>query len=306
MDVPAQRKLSGRSVVVLGCGYVGTAVARAALADGARVTALTRNAGVADGLAREGIATVVADLAGDTWHGRIPGAGALVLNCVSSGGGGLEAYRHSYVGGMESTVAWARGCGGADTIVYTSSTSVYPQGDGAVVTEASPTDGAGERGAILREAERRLADAGPGVCARWFVLRLAGIYGPERHHFVDQVRAGEAAGTGEHRMNLIHRDDIVGAVRAAWVAPAGAASAILNGADDAPTPKAEVVAWLAARLGVPVPRFTGVALSARRGQTPDRVIANARLKAVLGWAPRFPTFREGCESFLSRRPGADR
>jgi len=306
MPATAQRKLSGKHVIVLGCGYVGSAVAREAAAEGARVTALTRNAGTAAALRADGIAAVVADLAGSEWHDAIPGAGALVLNCVSSGGGGLDAYRHSYVGGMESTVAWARKRGPAETIVYTSSTSVYPQGGGAVVDETAPTDGAGERGAILREAERRLAEAGPAVCARWFVLRLAGIYGPERHHFVDQVRAGEAGGTGEHRMNLIHRDDIVAAVRAAWTAPAEAPSAIYNGADDAPTRKAEVVAWVAARLGVPMPRFTGEAISARRGQTPDRVIANGKLKAELGWAPRFPTFREGCESFLSRQPAPAR
>jgi nucleoside-diphosphate-sugar epimerase len=34
--------------------------------------------------------------------------------------------------------------------------------------------------------------------------------------------------------------------------------------------------------------------------TPDRVIVNARAKAVLGWAPQFPTFREGYENLLSR------
>lgn len=306
MSPAAQRKLYGKQVVVLGCGYVGSAVARAAVAAGATVTALTRNETTAAALRAEGVAMVTADLAGDGWHGAIEGAGALVLNCVSSGGGGLEAYRHSYVGGMASAVAWARKRGPAETIVYTSSTSVYPQGDGAVVDETAATEGAGERGTILREAERRLESAGPDVCARWFVLRLAGIYGPERHHFVDQVRAGEAAGTGAHRMNLIHRDDIVAAVVAAWTAPAATGSAVLNGADDAPTRKAEVVAWVAERLGVPLPRFSGEASSSRRGQTPDRVIANGKLKSVLGWVPRFPTFREGCESFLSRRPGAAR
>jgi nucleoside-diphosphate-sugar epimerase len=306
MSLPAQRKLSGKQVVVLGCGYVGTAVARAAHAEGARVTALTRNPVTAAALEADGVAVVTADLAGEAWHGAIGAAGALVLNCVSSGGGGLDAYRHSYGGGMESTLAWAGRRGPADTIVYTSSTSVYPQGGGATVDETAPTDGAGERGAILRAAEARLEAAGQGVCARWFVLRLAGIYGPERHHFVDQVRAGEAAGTGEHRMNLIHRDDIVTAVLAAWTAPTEVGSAICNGADDAPARKAEVVAWVAERLGVPVPRFSGEALSVRRGQTPDRVIANGKLKRVLGWQPRFPTFREGCESFLSRRPGPAR
>jgi hypothetical protein len=53
-------------------------------------------------------------------------------------------------------------------------------------------------------------------------------------------------------------------------------------------------------LGVPLPRFTGEPASGRRAITPDRIISNARAKAVLGWAPRYSTFREGCASLLSR------
>jgi hypothetical protein len=34
--------------------------------------------------------------------------------------------------------------------------------------------------------------------------------------------------------------------------------------------------------------------------TPDRVIANEKLKATLGWRPQFATFREGYENLLSR------
>ena len=65
-------------------------------------------------------------------------------------------------------------------------------------------------------------------------------------------------------------------------------------------PKAEVAGWLAQRLGVPPPRFTGVAHPARRAIVPDRVIVNAALRQQTGWCPRFPTFREGYESILSR------
>jgi len=139
-----------------------------------------------------------------------------------------------------------------------------------------------------------------GAWRRAFVLRLAGIYGPERHHLVEQVRAGEVAGVGEHRLNLIHRDDAVAAIVACFAAPVDLASAVFNVADDEPTRKADVVAWLAARLGVPVPRFTGAATATRQAVTPDRVIVNAGLKASLGWQPQFPTFREGYDSFLSR------
>lgn len=285
--------------MVFGCGYVGAALAAQAVAYGLRVTALTRNAAKATLLREIGIETVVADLAASDWHGQIAGAPEFVVNCVSSGGAGLDGYRRSYVDGMASILAWTQRHGAPRTLVYTSSTSVYPQDGGVTVAETAPTAGAGERGQILLEAERRLREGLPAG-ARWFALRLAGIYGPGRHHLLDQVRAGEVAGLGAHRLNLAHRDDIVSAIWTCLVAPASAGSDVFNVADDAPAPKAEVVAWLAARLGVSVPRFTGEPAGTRRAVTPDRVIANAKLKAALGWRPRYPTFRAGYENLLSR------
>ena len=293
--------LHGKRLVIVGCGYVGTAVAREACRAGLRVEALTRNPGRAAELAALGAHTVVADLATDTWHGRLTPGADLVLNCVSSGGGGLDGYRRSYVEGMRSLLAWAQR-DPAGTLVYTSSTSVYPQGGGVVVDEEAPTEGAGETGRILLEAEELLR-RGSGACGRWFILRLAGIYGPGRHHLLDQVRTGaaEIAGSGAQHLNLAHRDDICAAVFAAFAAPASLSGGIFNVADDAPAPKAAVVRWLAEQLGRPAPHFTGGTASARRGfaSPPDRLISNARLKAKLGWKPRYPSFREGYAAILS-------
>src|SRR5688572_7340998 len=128
--------LSGRHLVIFGCGYVGTAVARWAATAGLRVTALTRNAASAVVLREVEINAVVADLASHTWHEEISVAPDFALNCVSSGGGGAEAYRHSYLQGMESIAAWTTARGGIGTFLYTSSTSVYPQGEGAIVNES--------------------------------------------------------------------------------------------------------------------------------------------------------------------------
>ena len=295
---------AGKRLVIFGCGYVGTAVALAARARGLRVVALTRNVATAAWLREQGSDVVTADLASDAWHAQIDGAPEFVLNCVSSGGGGAAGYRRSYVDGMASILAWARRRGAPGTLVYTSSTSVYPQGGGVVVDETAPTASADaaseERVRLLVAAEDMLRTSSPEACARWFVLRLAGIYGPHRHHFIDQVRAGEASGNGAARLNLIHRDDIVAAVFACLGALPEVASGVFNLADDRPTAKSEIAAWLAERLGVPAPRFTGEPASGRRAVTPDRAISNARAKAVLGWAPRYSTFREGCASLLSR------
>jgi nucleoside-diphosphate-sugar epimerase len=299
MSPEAHGNFARKRLVIFGCGYVGAEVARQAVERGISVAALTRNEAKAAELRALGVDAVVAELAGDAWHGRIAGGADWVLNCVSSGGGGIDGYRRSYVDGMVSILTWARTRGPVGTVIYTGSTSVYAHGDGARVDETASTDGAGERAGILLNAEN-LVRKNDGAWARWFVLRLAGIYGPGRHYLLDQVRSGEVAGLGKHRLNVIFRDDIVSAVWAAFGSAPTVANEILNLADDHPTHRAEVVSWLADRLGVAVPKFTGEPAAGRRMVTPDRVIVNVRARAVLAWCPRFPSFREGYEKILSR------
>ena len=292
--------IAGKRLVIFGCGYVGSALARAAVAAGASVEALTRNPEKAAALRAAGLAeVVVADLATDAWHRQIAGSADFVVNCVSSGG--PDAYRQSYVEGMKSVLTWAaRGAAAVGTFVYTSSTSVYPQGGGVVVDETAPAEGATPNGAIIRESEVLLQHA--AAVRRHFILRLAGIYGPDRHHLLDQLRAGadQLGGSGTHRLNLAHRDDIVTAILACLRAPATAGSDLFNVADSSPALRAEVVTWLAARLGRPVPAFDGSA-TARRGGAPmpDRIISSARIQRVLGWRPQYPDYRAGYEKLLS-------
>lgn len=297
MNAEAHGIFAGKHLVILGCGYIGGECARQAIARGLRVTALTRNAEKAAGLRVLGVTAVVADLAGDAWHGEI-GSADFALDCVSSGGGGAEAYRRSYLAGMKSVLAWAESRGPVDTLVYTSSTSVYPQDGGMRIDETSPVAGRDERTAVLVETEALLR-VRPGAARRRVVLRLAGIYGPGRTHLLKQVQAGEVAGVGSHHLNLVHRDDACGAIWAVLGAPVTATDGLFNVADDAAATKVEIVTWLAAKLGVPVPRFTSESAGGR-GLVPDRIVANARLKADLGWTPFFPSFREGYASLLSR------
>jgi nucleoside-diphosphate-sugar epimerase len=305
--------LAGKRLVIFGCGYIGSEVARYASARGVQVTALTRNPARAEHLRASGIATVVADLASDHWHQQIAGEFDFVLNAVSSGGGGTAGYRHSYVEGMRSMFRWAGGHRRIGTLVYTSSTSVYPQGGGVEIDESVPTSGSGELPQILLEAENllretcfpRVGQAGlgdaerSGSINRCFILRLAGIYGPGRTHLVDQVRSGSVAGRGEHHLNLAFRDDIVTAIWSAFESSPTIGSDVFNVVDDSPAPKELIVQWLADQLGVPVPVFTGVAVAGRRAVTPDRRISNTKLKSVLGWRPRYPTFRDGYKNMLA-------
>lgn len=292
-----QRFFGGRSLIVAGAGYVGGELARRAVELGMQVTALTRNAAQSAALRAAGIKVVTADLAGEEWHREIRPVVDFVVNCVSSGGGGLAGYRHSYVAGMQSLLRWAAG-GRIGTVLYTSSTSVYPQGDGAEIDETMPVGADNERATLLVETEELLRNS--QVAERWFILRVAGIYGPGRHHLLDQLRAGEVLpGTGSHRLNLAHRDDICAAIFAAFAGGTDSKGEVFNVADDAPATKQEVASWLAAQLGRPEPRFDPAVGSVRRATVPDRVILNRKLKQMTDWSPAYPDFRAGYRAILA-------
>ena len=297
MNADAHGNFAGKHLAILGCGYIGGEVARQAVARGLRVTAVTRNAEKAAGLRRLGVTAVETNIEGDAWHDAV-GTADFALDCVSSGGGGAEAYRRSYLAGMKSVLAWAAAQGSVDTLVYTSSTSVYPQDGGSRIDETAPVAGRDERTAVLVETERLLR-AVPSAARRRVVLRLAGIYGPGRTHLLKQVQSGEVSGTGLQHLNLIHRDDVCGAIWAVLGTPALAEDGVFNVVDDGAATKEEIVSWLASQLGRPAPRLTGEPAGGR-APVPDRIIANDRLKAAGGWNLIFPSFREGYASLLSR------
>jgi nucleoside-diphosphate-sugar epimerase len=295
-----------RHQLVLGAGYLGGALAKQALAAEWRVTALTRNGERATQLSQAGCETVTGELSDQTWWNdpALAHGAERVAVTVASGGGGAEAYQRSYVEGLRSVIGWGRrvmaGGGTVGHLIYTSSTAVYPQDGGMRVTEADPIGGEAETTRLLIEAER-LAREWPGKAT---VLRLAGLYGPERTYLVDQVRKGEVAGRAETHLNLIHRDDVLGAMQAVWTRGSMAGGhgesgpEIFNLADEGGATKGEVVAWLAERLGLTSPRFSGQPAGGRRTLTPDRIIDASRARAVLGWQARYRSFREGYSEML--------
>ncbi len=289
------------SVMIFGCGYVGTALAQKLLSKGVRVGALTRNQEKADVLRSMGLSeVVVANLQEHDWHSELAGQYEGVVNCVSSAGGGIEGYRQSYLGGQASILKWAT-TQELSSYVYTSSTSVYPQDGGVEVDEAADTSNAPATGQVILESEELIANA-VDILGRWYVLRLAGIYGPQRHYLLNLLKEGQAVipGSGDYALNVIHLEDIVTAICAALSSKAP--SGIYNVADDAPASKAEMVDWLAAELGCETPRFdpehVSPRLARRGGRMPDRRILNGKARSLLAWAPKYSSFREGYRDLL--------
>ena len=289
--------LERKHLIIFGCGYLGSALALKAHSAGMKVTALTRSQSRADTLRAIGIHRVVlADIHESDWQKELPTGADFAVNCLSSGGGDLASYRRTYLDGMRRILAWAvADVGPIGTMVYTGSTGVYPQSRGEAVDETASLDSADVRSEVLREAEDLLRQPCTGL-GRWFILRLAGIYGPERHHLLDQLR-GEVStlpGSGVHRMNMAHRDDIVSAILACFTAPTEVRNEIFNVADGAPAAKAEVVRWLCSQLGRTEPVFTSEGGAGKRPNGPaDRIILSRKLSERLGWRPAYPTYRDG-------------
>ncbi|HEU5079368.1 MAG TPA: NAD-dependent epimerase/dehydratase family protein [Opitutaceae bacterium] len=300
MSSDALGKFEGKRLVIFGAGYVGTALAASALEAGAHVVALTRNHETAHALAAIGASTIQAEVDSHEWHDRIEKMD-MVVNCVSSAGGGIAGYEKSYVNGASSILAWLEKTGGTESLVYTSSTSVYPQVSGVVDETSSTAEATGSAKLLLEAEALLLGSVACGKAVRATILRLAGIYGPGRHHLLDHLRAEPArafAGKGNHLLNLIFRDDIVSAIEAALLRHQGLAAETYNVTDGHPVLKEDLARWLAAQIGRPFPGFSGESSGGRRADSLNRAISNEKLKRELDWAPRFPDFQVGYRAIL--------
>ena len=287
-------------VLIVGCGYVGLPLGAELARQGHEVFGLRRSAQAVDELKSAGIQPLLADIAKPEQLKKLPRDFDWVVNCVAAGGGGAENYRQIYLEGTRNLIEWLAGSP-PKKFVYTSSTSVYGQNDGSVVTEKSPAAPEVDTAKVLVETENILMAAEAERQFPAVILRVAGIYGPERGHSFKQFLRGEARieGDGARFLNMIHRDDVVGCIIA--VLKNGRPGEIYNAVDDAPVSQLDFFKWLADELKKPLP--AGIAADAeglrKRGVTNKRV-SNAKVKAELKYEFQFPDFRAGYAAEIAR------
>lgn len=275
-------------VLVVGAGWIGSEVATS--------------------LGRAGVAVVATTRSG-TWRGSEPAPSAVVLRrldllrdddatCASAftgmrtavaclAPGGEQDRRALYVDGARR---FAEGCVAAGLVraVWCSSTSALPSVDGPVDEECT-TEPDGERGRVQRDAEDAFRETCERAGTPWVILRLAGLYGPGRE--LSRVyrlarRAGDTTGgtPAEHVLpgdgleptNLVHRDDVVAAVVAALRLDASV-STLVHVVDDDHATRRDLVSRLAAKIGVPAPRWEREGAGSR-----GKRVTSRRLADVLG------------------------
>lgn len=276
-------------ILIAGCGYVGQATADLFHAAGWDVEGWTASEESAAALSAKPYPSCQIDISNCDQVAERPGTFDAVIHCASSRGGGVESYRQIYLNGTRNLLDRF-----AETkLLFTSSTSVYAQGDGSWVTEESETRPARETGRVLLETEKLVLER------RGMVARLAGIYGPGRSALLSKFLAGTAIidPESDRFVNQVHRDDIASAIFFLLTRETQRTQ-IYNVVDDQPMLQTECYRWLAQRLDRPLPPI-GKSMGPRKRGDSNKRVSNAKLRS-LGWNLRYPTFVDAMEKSILR------
>ena len=275
-------------ILIAGCGYVGEATADLFHSAGWNVEGWVHSQDSAARLSAKPYRVGLVDISQRDEIAEQTEAFDAVIHCASSRGGDAEAYRQIYLNGARHLLENFRKA----KILFTSSTSVYAQRDGSWVTEESETKPLRETSRILLEAEKLILEK------RGIVVRLAGIYGPQRSALLSKFLNGTATidPQSDRFVNQVHRDDIALALFLLLNREAQESLQIYNVVDDQPILQSECYRWLAQRLNRPLPPIRKSEQPRKRGDTNKRV-SNAKLHQ-LGWTSEYPTFGDAMEKSI--------
>jgi nucleoside-diphosphate-sugar epimerase len=283
--------------LIIGCGYLGRRVAQRWLDAGDDVCALTRSEENAASLRQLGIKPLLGDVTqADSLH-TLPECDT-ILHAVGFDRSAAPSKREVYVDGLRNVLNRLTGrCG---RFLHVSSTSVYGQEDGELIDEDSPCEPAHESGQICLDAEQLVsAAAARGDFPAEAVLRLSGIYGPQRLLArIETIREKQPLpGNPDAWLNLIHVDDAAAAVVAAGDSPSEQPGLFLV-SDDQPIHRRTYYETLARLLNVDEVRFDADA-PARHTRGLGKCCSNRRLREQLGVTLQYPTIETGLPQALA-------
>ncbi len=308
--MPVEMVPIANTALIVGCGYVGRVLAPKLVARGVRVFGTTRSLDKAGDLAKLGVQPLIASVTQkltllaalkpaleasplDVYYLVPPGGPPRNEGDSSPRDIAVEGARH-----VLSLLDPSR----IRRLVMTSSTGVYSQQAGEWVnadTEPLPDS---ERGKLLLDAEQVWLESRLDA----HVVRLAGIYGPDRIVGLQAVRQQAAlVGDPDAWLNLVHVDDAAELLLA--VMSAKSPGRIELGSDGTPVQRIEYYNHLAKRVGAPAVRvLDDVAAATQLGLNRDRLqrASSKRCDNVItcrrtGWLPRYPAYRDGLNAIAA-------
>lgn len=285
-----------QDVTIIGCGDIGRRVGKELLKQGRRVQALVRSAENAAKLQADGFVTLIGDLDYQEDTPEIPLHGAQVFYLVAPQGGGKSDYR------MLNFCRKLSPQNKPQKLVYISTSGVYGDCAGALVTEETPINPQTARAQRRASAESQLQLQAQQLGFALVILRVTGIYGPGRLP-VARVMQGHPVLKPEEASftNRIHSLDLVQICLAAL--ERGESGDIFNVCDGQESTMTEYFTAVADLHNLPRPQQIGMA-EAEKVMNPlmlsylkeSRRMSNRRLLEKLAIDLRYPTLAEGLKA----------
>ncbi len=264
-------------ISILGCGWLGAALARHLRHEGVSVRGSTTTPRKVEVLAEDGIdpflLSLEPELSGDDVDSFFQSS-VLFLNIPPPRGDDARSVHLQQV----DAVRTAAREGDVEWVLFASSTGVYPRVE-RTVTEADCPPGQPEAlpgprrstGKTLLEIEARLLDDSAFATT---VVRFSGLYGGDRHP--GRFLAGR---TGLSRprapVNLIHREDCVGILTT--LLEQNVRNDVFNACADAHPTRRELYTQAAKKLGLEPPSFD------EEDPTRGKVVSNQKIKDCCGY-----------------------
>lgn len=276
-------------LLCFGLGFSARILAARLAAKGWSITATSRGAAGAEAIRARGYAALVFDGARPLPAGAFDGITHVVTSAPPGADGDPVIRQHAGdFAARASQFQW---------VAYLSTTGVYGDHGGGLVTEDTPLTPNTERGEKRLLAENQWLDLWRKHRLPVHIFRLAGIYGPGRNQLLSLIDGTAKRVIRQGQIfSRIHVEDIATVLEASIAAPNPGRA--YNVCDDEASPPQDVVAFGAELLGLPVPpaiAFEQAELSAmaRSFYADSKRVSNARLKDELGVSLSYPTYRDG-------------
>jgi len=287
-------------ITIIGCGYTGGRLAHRVRAEGHEVLALVRTDRSLEALRPDGIPALAVDLDETTGGNALPQEAiserrvAYMVPPPSSGETDPRAGRF-----LDSLTNTPR------CLVYLSSSAVYGDRRGQRVDESAEASPATARGRRRLDAEKKFLAWGRERGAMVRILRVPGIYGPDRLP-LERLRAGAFVPTQLESQpgNRIHVDDLVDACVAAMVYEGP--HRIFNVGDGNHASMTEYFRRVATLAGLPPPREVSMAMllekvspMMRSFLSESRRLDTQRMRSELLFTPRYTDLDDGISASLA-------